>query len=52
MDKDESNGDRDRYVFFLLIALFFPPQKESNRFLDLDKRIKSLNYLIYIPKNC
>lgn len=52
LDKDKNDGDNDRYIFFPFTTLFFPPQKKLNHLLDLNKRIRSLTYLICIPKNC
>lgn len=43
LDKYEDKGDR-------YVLLPSPPQKESNCLIDLRKKTKSLNYLIYIPK--
>ncbi len=49
VDKFEGEGERENigYVPFLFIA---PPQKESNRPIDMGKGIRSLNHLVCIPK--
>lgn len=47
---DKYEGKIDRYIFLLLVFTFFPPQKESNRPSNLDRGIKSLTHLIYIPE--
>lgn len=57
-DNKEKNGldeDRDeiegvRYILKLFISFLSLPQKKSSYLLDLSKRIKSLNHLVYIPK--
>ena len=52
LDKDKGEMEDARYVpspFILLLPL---PQKVSNRLSDLDKGIKSQNYLVCIPKIC
>lgn len=45
------NKDKSvEYIFFSFIDLFFHFQKKFNRLINLSKRIKSLNHLIYILK--
>lgn len=52
LDKYKRNSDNDKYIVFIYTTFLFSHQKEINRLLDLDKRIKNLIYLIYILKNC
>lgn len=52
LDKDKNDGDKDKYIPFSPIILFSLLQKESNRLINLGKRIKSLIHLICISKNC
>lgn len=49
LDKFESEDKREDigYVPFFFVI---PPQKESNRLIDMGKGIKSLNHLVCIPK--
>ncbi len=43
----EGEGEDIRYIPLPFVAR---PQKESNRSTNMSKRIRSLNYLVYIPK--
>lgn len=52
LDKDKGKIEGIRYVFSPFIPLFLLLQKLSNRPSDLGKRIRSLNYLVYISKIC
>ena len=52
LDEDESEIENTRYVPPSFVLLFLLPQKMSKRSTDLSKGIKSLNYLICIPKIC
>ena len=52
LDKNEDDGDRNRYVPLSLMALLLSPQKKSNRLSNLGKKTKSLTHLVCIPKNC
>ena len=45
--QSKDKGKNIQYILFPFIAFL---QKESNRLTDIDKRIKSLNPLICIPK--
>ncbi len=46
----ENEGEDIGYIPLPFVAPLPPPRKESNRSTDMGKRIKSLNYLVYIPK--
>lgn len=50
LDKYKSKSEGERYVLFPFITLLLPLQKESNRSKNLGKKIKSLNYLVFILK--
>lgn len=52
LDEDEGKIKSAKYVSppFIFLSLLF--QKVSNCLSNLGKRIRSLNYLIYIPKVC
>ena len=52
LNKYKSDNNGNRYIFFLLTALFLLSQKDSNYLSDLGKKIKSLTHLVYIFKNC
>lgn len=48
--EDEGEDEGIKYVFLLFVTYHPPSQKKLNRPTDLDKRTRSLNYLVYIPK--
>lgn len=50
LDKYKDNSDNEEYVSLFPITLFFLPENKSNHLSNLDERVKSLTYLIYIPK--
>ncbi len=55
LDKYKSEGKEEDigYISLFFVTLLLPPpppQKMSNRSINMGKRIKSLNYLVYIPK--
>lgn len=47
--ESESESKSIGYVFFSFIAYLLFSQKELKRLINLGKKIKSLNHLIYIP---
>ncbi len=49
LDEYEDEGEDVGYVPLPFVAPP-PPQKESNRPIDIGKETRSLNYLVYIPK--
>lgn len=51
-DLDEYKNEGDRYISFPFSVSYPPLCKESNYSIDLDKRIKSLNDLVYISIIC
>lgn len=48
--KDKNEKKNIRYVLFLFVTPLSLPQKELNCRTDMNKGIKSLNHLVYIPK--
>ena len=52
LDKNEFEMRCDRYIHPLFVPLLSLPQKVSKRSSDLGKGIKSLKYIIWIPKIC
>lgn len=52
LDEYEGQGEGEDvvYILFLAFVALFSSQKKSNHLIKMDKGIKSLNYLIYIPK--
>ncbi len=51
LDEYEVKGEGEdiRYILLPFVALS-PPQKKSNRLIDMGEGTKSLNHLVYIPK--
>lgn len=47
--KGEGEGKDVEYILFLFVTLS-PLQKKSNCPIDMGKRTKSLNHLVYMPK--
>ena len=45
--EDEGKGEDIKYIPLLFVVF---PQKESNCLTNINKRTKSLNHLVYIPK--
>lgn len=52
MYEGEGKGEGKRDILFFFIGLLFFSQKELNCPINLGKRTKSLNHLVYILKIC
>lgn len=52
MDEDEDEIKGPRYVLLPFISFLPLSRKLSNYLSDPGKQIRSLNHLVYIPKNC
>lgn len=51
LNKNETEVEGNRYIFFSFLILFLFFQKELNNLSDLSKKIKNPTHLIYISKN-
>lgn len=48
--KDNNEGEDNGYIFFLVVTLFSPLQKELNRRKNLEEGTISLSHFVYISK--
>ena len=53
LDEYKSKNEKENigYIFLSFIISLFLSQKESNHLIDMGKRIKSVNYFVFISKS-